>query len=83
MHDQICQIVSFDKKIKMPKFGTKIAWFGYFCARILKKYCYILNQHHQICIIAKCYKRAKSPKFGFKDALYGYFSAKILKNSLS
>ena len=67
----------------MPKFGTKIASFGYFCARILKNYCYILNQHHQICIIAKCYKRAKSPKFGFKDALYGYFSAKILKNSLS
>ena len=33
---------SFSKKIKMPKFGTKNAVFGYFWARILKiYYCHI------------------------------------------
>ena len=34
IHPQICQIVNFGKKIKMPKFGAKIALFGYFCAKI-------------------------------------------------
>ena len=29
------------KKIKLPKFGTKNALFGYFWARILKSYCHI------------------------------------------
>ena len=27
--------------MKMPKFGTKNALFGYFWARILKNYCHI------------------------------------------
>ena len=36
----ICLIAKFCGKIKMPKFGTKNA-FGYFWARISKKYCHI------------------------------------------
>ena len=35
--------------MKMPKFGTKSALFGYFWARILKNYCHIWDQHPQIC----------------------------------
>ena len=29
--------------MRMPKFGTKNALFGYFLARILKSYCHIWN----------------------------------------
>ena len=62
----------------MPKFGTKIALFGYFCARILKNYCHILNQHHQICLIAKFCEKTKLPKLGTLNGLR-YFWGKILK----
>ena len=31
----------FREKMKMPKFGTKNALFGYFGARVLKNYCHI------------------------------------------
>ena len=34
-------IAKFCKKTKMPKFGSKNALFGYFWARILKRYCHI------------------------------------------
>ena len=37
------------KKTKMPKFGPKIALFGYFWDKIIKSYCHIWNQHPQIC----------------------------------
>ena len=37
----------------MPKFETKNALFGYFWARIKKKYCHILNQHPRFCLFAK------------------------------
>ena len=57
----------------MPKFGTKIALFGYFCARILKNYCNISSKHTQICLIPKCSKKTRRPKFGIKSILVGYF----------
>ena len=50
----------------MPKFGTKVALFGYFLARILKNYCPIWNQHLQISVIGKFCEETKMPKFGTK-----------------
>ena len=35
--------------MKMLKFGTKNALFGFFWARMLKNYCHICNQHPKIC----------------------------------
>ena len=32
---------NFTKKTKIPKFVTKNALFGYFCARVFKNYCHI------------------------------------------
>ena len=64
---------SFSKKIKMPKFGTKNAVFGYFWARILKiYYCHIWNQHPWIFLIAKYCEIMKMAKFGSKNALIGH-----------
>ena len=37
------------KKLKIPKFGTKNALFGYFGAGISKNYCHISNQLPRIC----------------------------------
>ena len=73
----ICLAVKFCEKMKMPKFGTQNALFGYFWARISKSYFYISNQHPRVCLIAKF--RDKNPKFGTKNALFGYFRARILK----
>ena len=53
----------------MPKFGTKNVLFGYFCARILKDYCYIWNHHSQTCLIAKFCEKARMPKFATKKYL--------------
>ena len=59
--------------MKMPKFGTKSALFGYFLARILKNYCRIWNQHLRISVIAKFCEETKMPKFGTKNDLLGIF----------
>ena len=48
-HPWICLIAKYREIMKMPKFGTKSALFGYFWARILKNYCHIWDQHPQIC----------------------------------
>ena len=70
----ICLIAKCHDIMKMPKFGTKSALFGYFWARILKNYCHIWNQHPRITVIAKfCKKtnclnlRPKMPYFGIFD----------------
>ena len=47
---QVCLIATFGARIKMPKFGTKNALFGYFSyGWNLKNYCHIWNQHPGIC----------------------------------
>ena len=66
-------------KIRILKFLTKNALFGYFWVGIWKKYCHIRNQHPRIYQIAKL-RGKKMPKFGIKNALFGYFWARILKN---
>ena len=69
----------FGEKTKMPKFGTKNAWFGYIGAGRWKWYCCIWNQHPRICVIEKIGEKVKMPKFGTKNVLFGYFWAGILK----
>ena len=54
--------------MKMPKFGTKNALFGYSWAETCKQNNHILEQHHQICLIAKFCQIMKMPKFGTKNA---------------
>ena len=78
-HLQICLIVKFVEKTKIPKFGTKNALFRYFWAGIWQKNCHILNQYPRICLIGKFQEIIKTPKFGTKNALCWYFWIRILK----
>ena len=68
---------NFVKKTKIPKFGTKIAWFGYFWVGIWKEYCHIWNHHPQFCLITKFFEKTKIPNFGTRNALFGYFWPKM------
>ena len=74
---EFVQFVKFCEKMKMPKFGTKNAFFGYFWARILKKLLYYRKSTPLNCLIAKFPGKAKIPTFGTKNALFGYFWTKI------
>ena len=74
---ELVQFVKFCEKMKMPKFGTKNAFFGYFWARILKKLLYYRKSAPLNCLIAKFPGKAKIPTFGTKNALFGYFWTKI------
>ena len=58
--------------MKMSKFATKSAFFGYFLARILNNNYHIWNLHLQISVITKFCEETKMPKFGTKNALSGY-----------
>ena len=74
---EFVEFVKFCEKMKMPKFGTKNAFFGYFWARILKKLLYYRKSAPLNCLIAKFPGKAKIPTFGTKNALFGYFWTKI------
>ena len=63
----------------MFKFQNKNILFRYFCARILKQYCHVLNQHPRFCLIENFCKNVKILKFGTKNTLFGYFYLKTLK----
>ena len=76
-HLQICLFAKFHEKTKMPKSGTKNAWFRYSWAGIWKQFCHIWNQHPRICLIAKFRGKTKIPKFVTKNALFGYFWPKM------
>ena len=71
-HTGICLAVKFCEKMKMPKFGTQNALFGYFWARISKSYFYISNQHPRVCLIAKF--REKNAKIWNQKCLIWVFS---------
>ena len=45
---QICLIVKFRERIKMPKFGTKPTYLNIFGLDLSKNYCHIWNQHPQV-----------------------------------
>ena len=74
-HSWLCLIAKYREMIKMPKFGTKSAIFGYFWARILKTYCHIWNQQPEICLFAKFHE--KMPKFGTPNTWFGYLWPKM------
>ena len=80
---QIWLFSKFHGETKMPKFGTKIALFAYFWARILKKDCQIWNQHSQICLFAKSHEIAKMSKFWGKNAWFIYLRTGIWKKAPS
>ena len=66
-------------QMKIFKFGTKNALFGYFWAGIWKWYCHIWNQHPPICLTAKPRKKKKKkPKYGPKNDILGIFDPKYL-----
>ena len=74
IHPQIYLLAKFPEKTKMPRFGTKNAWFGHFGAGICKQYCHSWNQHPQICLTATFYqKKQKCLNLGQKAALFVYF----------
>ena len=75
----ICKILRKKKCLNLRKFGNKRALFGYFCARVLKNYSRIWNQHPQIYLFPK-FPEKKMSKFGNKSALFGYFCARTLRN---
>ena len=62
--------------MKMPKFGTRKALFGYFWTRIQKLSSYLASQ---ICQFEKFGKIMKMSNFGAKNALIAYFWARISK----
>ena len=72
-HPQICLFAKFHEKTKMPKFGTKNAWFMYFWARIWKQYCHIWNQHRRIGLIAKFREITKKDYIWDQKCLIGVF----------
>ena len=74
---QFCLFPKFDQKTEMPRFRTRIAWFGYFVAEIWKQYCLVRNQHPHISLIAKFLRKTKMRKFGIKNPLFGYFWPKM------
>ena len=53
--------------MKMPKFGTKNAWYGYFCSRIPKKLLSYLKSAPSNLSFAKCHKKAIMHKFATKN----------------
>ena len=77
-HTWICLIAKYCEIMKMPKFGTKSALFGYFWDRFLKNYCRIWNQNLRICLLAKFCEETKMFKFGTKNVLFEYFWPKML-----
>ena len=76
-HPQICPFAKFHGRTKMPKFGTKNAWFWYFWPGVWKEYCHIWNQNLRICLLAKFCEETKMFKFGAKNVLFEYFWPKM------
>ena len=70
----------FRPKIKILKFGTKIALIGYFGLEFQKtnvvyenNCCHICNQRPPIFLIAKFREKIAISKFGTKNVLFGCF----------
>ena len=53
--------------MRIPKFGTKNALYGYFWARIVKKLLSYLKSTPQVCLFAKFNEKTIIPKFGAED----------------
>ena len=74
---QICLIVKFFRKTKMPKCGIKNALHRHFWTPILNSYCHIWNRHLRFCLITKFCAEMKMSKFGTRNALFKYFWLKM------
>ena len=61
--------------MKIHKFATKGALFGYFLVRILKYYCHIWNQHHRICKTAKFGEKNENSQISDQKCLILVFCA--------
>ena len=71
---EICLIEKLlKKKMKIPKFSTKIVFFGYFWARFFKKFYLVWNQHTEICQLDKYQEKTIMSKVVSKNALFGLF----------
>ena len=66
--------------IKMPKFGTKNVWFGYFWTGIWKGYSHIWYKDPPICLMATFSEKAEMPKLGTKMPYLGIFVQEFEKN---
>ena len=79
-HPRICLIRKFRKTTKMPKFGTKNAFFEYFCRRILEKL--LLPLKPAPSTLSKCKISLKNENAYIWDQkrLSRYFWASILKS---
>ena len=64
---RISLIAKFREKPKVPKFGTKNAWFVYFWTGIWKYYYHIWNVRPQNCVVAKFGAKLKIFQFGTKN----------------
>ena len=82
-HPWIGLIAKYHEIMKIPKFGTKSASWGYFWGRIAKTYCHIWNQHPQICLFAKFYQKNKNTQIGEQKCLSCVFLRWNLKTILS
>ena len=70
----ICLVVKFGAKIKILKFRTKNALFGYFW----KLLSYLKSAHSNL-PNCKFHEKTKMSKFGTKNVWFGYFGGGIWK----
>ena len=76
---RICLVAKLGAKIKILKFRTKNALFGYFWAGIWKTLFSYLKSALSNSSNCKFLKKTKMSKFGTKDVWFGYFWAGIWK----
>ena len=77
----ICLGEKLSAKIKILKFGTKNAWFGYFGGWNLKIMSYMIEINIlEFVYLQNFVKKWKYLNLGLKNALFWYFWARILKS---
>ena len=80
-HPSICLGEKLSAKIKILKFGTKNAWFGYFGGWNLKIMSYMIEINIlEFVYLQNFVKKWKYLNLGLKNALFWYFWARILKS---
>ena len=79
-HPWLCLTARYSEIMKILKFITKSALFGYFCARTLKSSAHISNQHLQISVTVKFCEETKMARCGGEKCLIWVFLTKRLSN---
>ena len=67
-------------KTKMPKFGTRKTWFGFFWAGIWKQYCHIEISTLEFIKLQNFAEKLKCPNLGPKMPYKGVFGLESLKH---